>query len=152
MRFPRGIRGEFRAIAAIFRKMASANSPDPRQSEISGRKLETEARQDALTNISLLRVQLPGNLLASYGAASSESLMHRKRLVSWNRPLCDRTRAGVRSSKAAGHDCSVKTARKCDPHSALGAKSNSNSYWSDQAGPTKGGAGLASSHLQAGVI
>jgi hypothetical protein len=27
-------------------------------------------------------------------------LMHRKRLVSWNRPLCDRTRAGARSSKA----------------------------------------------------
>jgi hypothetical protein len=80
------------------------------------------------------------------------SFMHRKRLVSWNRPLCDRTKAGVRSSKAAGHDCLVKTARKCDPHSALGGKSNSNSYRSDQAGPTKGGAGLASSHLQAGVI
>jgi hypothetical protein len=80
------------------------------------------------------------------------AMIYHKRLVSWNRPLCDRTRAGVRSSKAAGHDCLVKTARKCDPHSALGAKSNSNSYWSDQAGPTKGGAGLASSHLQAGVI
>ena len=30
--------------------------------------------------------------------------MHRKRLVSWDTRLCDRTGVGVRSSKAAGHD------------------------------------------------
>jgi len=31
-------------------------------------------------------------------------LMYRKRLVSWDTRLCDRTGVGVRSSKAAGHD------------------------------------------------
>ncbi len=30
---------------------------------------------------------------------------HESGLVSWNCRLCDRTRAGVRSGKAAGHDC-----------------------------------------------
>src|SRR5262245_49336115 len=54
--------------------MASANGPDPGQAEVSGWKWETEARQDSRTNISLFRVQLPRNLLASGRRGQAESL------------------------------------------------------------------------------
>ena len=47
----------FEPIASIFRGMASANRPDPGQSEVSSQKWETEARQDALTNISPQRTE-----------------------------------------------------------------------------------------------
>lgn len=55
----------FEPIASIFREMASANRPDPGQSEVSSRKWEMEARQapENFDSLAPARFNLPGLLI-----------------------------------------------------------------------------------------
>jgi hypothetical protein len=78
--------------------------------------------------------------------------MHRKRLVSWNGRLCGRTGVGVRSGKAAGHDCQSRPLVSSIHALPLGLSKTRTVTGATKPAQPKGGAGLASSHLQAGVI
>jgi hypothetical protein len=69
-----------------------------------------------------------------------------------NRRLCDRTRAGVRSGKAAGHDDQSRPLVSSIHALPLGLSKTRTVTGATKPAQPKGGAGLASSHLQAGVI
>ncbi len=77
--------------------------------------------------------------------------IHHKRLVSWNRRLCGRTGVGVRSSKAAGHDYQSRPLVSLIHASPLALSKTRTVTGATKPAQPKGGAGLASSHLQAGV-
>src|SRR5216117_1801250 len=77
---------------------------------------------------------------------------HRKRLVSWNGRLCGRTGVGVRSGKAAGHDCPSRPLVSSIHALPLALSKTRTVTGATKPAQPKGGAGLASSHLQAGVI
>ena len=83
---------------------------------------------------------------------SAAPIMHHKRLVSWNRCLCDRTKAGVRSSIAAGHDHQSRPLVSLIRALPLALNKTRTVTGATKPAQPKGGAGLASSHLQAGVI
>jgi len=78
--------------------------------------------------------------------------MHRKRLVSWNGGLCGRTGTGVRSGKAAGHDYQSRPLVSSIHALPLALSKTRTVTGATKPAQPKGGAGLASSHLQAGVI
>jgi hypothetical protein len=73
-------------------------------------------------------------------------------LVSWNRRLCGRTGVGVRSGKAAGHDCQSRPLVSSIHALPLGPSKPRTVIGATKPAQPKGGADLASSHLQAGVI
>jgi hypothetical protein len=81
-----------------------------------------------------------------------EASMHRKRLVSWDGRLCGRTGVGVRSSKAAGHDYQSRPLVSSIHTLPLALSKTRTVTGATKPAQPKGGAGLASSHLQAGVI
>ena|SRR5438874_4824446 len=83
--------------------------------------------------------------------AISPALYH-KRLVSWNCPPCDRTRVGVRSGKAAGRDDQSRPFVSSIHALPLALSKTRTVTGATKPVQPKGGAGLASSHLQAGVI
>src|SRR5206468_2366721 len=85
-------------------------------------------------------------------AATVIRLMHRKRLVSWNGRLCGRTGLGVRSGKAAGHDYQSRPLVSSIHALPLALSKTRTVTGATKPAQPKGGAGLASSHLQAGVI
>ena len=89
---------------------------------------------------------------ASTAAATAPRLMRHKRLVSLNCRLCDRRRAGVRSGKAAGHDDQSRPLISSIRALPLALSKTRTVTGATKPAQPKGGAGLASSHLQAGVI
>src|SRR5437867_5151251 len=83
---------------------------------------------------------------------SGASFIHRKRLVSWNGRLCGRTGVGVRSGKAAGPDYPSRPLVSSIHALPLALSKTRTVTGATKPAQPKGGAGLASSHLQAGVI
>jgi len=81
-----------------------------------------------------------------------QEFMRHKRLVSLNCRLCDRRRAGVRSGKAAGHDDQSRPLISSIRALPLALSKTRTVTGATKPAQPKGGAGPASSHLQAGVI
>src|SRR5437763_13563974 len=81
-----------------------------------------------------------------------DAIAREKQLVSWNCPLCDRTRVGVRSGKAAGRDDQSRPFVSSIHALPLALSKTRTVTGATKPVQPKGGAGLASSHLQAGVI